>query len=232
MTTIRHLLITLTIFLVACDNTEYWLQNPQGQSARIVLANDSKSSNAPRSLDSLPTKIKDSTTRHLLAHVGKTYLSKLTFVGGQILEYENGTKEYYLYYSLTDATLGKNKYIATIAVNQDGQLIQQIDLPDVVQNPYKTKVITPHQAFNEVMSKTIDYGKLINLSISFDKNTSSIEWTFTFETNKGNDRGYKHIISVDAHRGLVLDQHKMLDYDGDAFRQIDNLYEVIDSTRY
>jgi hypothetical protein len=186
--------LTLILLLTACESSdEYWLKNPEDYNAAIMYVDDAKSSDAPASIIALPKSIKDSCEKHLLTQAGATFYSRLNYTGGQILEYTNGHKEYYLHFSFSDPGAGIKKYTATVVLNGNGSLIEQIDLPEIAKQGSKSAILNIKDAYKIALSKTIDKGKLFNACISFDKNTRSIEWTFTLETAKGEKEGYKHI---------------------------------------
>lgn len=230
--TIIVFLVT-AILLTSCESSEeYWLTNPDSYNAATIYTDNTSSLDAPFSINDLPKPIKDSAIKHLIGTTGKDFYAKLKYDGGQILEYNDGSKTYHLHFSFNDLDAGIKKYTSTVSLNQNGNLIDIVDLPDISKHSYKSKLIDIREAYKIALEKTIDRGKLFNAGVSFDKNVSSIEWTFTLETDKGKKQGYKHIISINAHNGEVLEQHKMLEYSKGMIENPDDLDKIIDSTQY
>ena len=231
-------IIALTIIkLGMCWNNQskfdFWINTPKENHETFYGANDENWKYAPSSLDSMNQDIVDSAKKHLIEWVGQDFYSKLNYDGGQIINSDfEPYPMYNLWFSFQDTSKGINKYTTTLSMTSDGCLDHNIDLPKLVDYPEKSKIIGLKDAYNIAIDKTIDKGEIEMVDLDYVAQVLSIVWIFTFETDKGNDDGYLHVVVIDAHSGNVLDQHKSIIYKDGMKESKDDFFDLINETRY
>ncbi|NEM99628.1 PepSY domain-containing protein [Pontibacter burrus] len=170
----------------------------------------------PYSFDELPKNIQKKVKQHLVKRVGKSFYGRLKLNGGQILNlnrfYELNPEakaegyvpySYNLCFRVTDSQGEGNLYSFNLALDQSGDLMKEIDLPDIKNNPKKAQIISLAQA-TEIAQKGILIDSYTRTNSYYDSDAGSIVWEFeqiTYEPKVGN-KSIKLI--VNAHSGEII----------------------------
>jgi len=170
----------------------------------------------PRSLLDLPTDIAKKVTTHIKNRVGSNFYSKLILTGGQIVDLarlekiENFSKEYkwkaysyYLCFSFSDTSIGIARFTAKIVLDQNGKVVEEIELPSINNDPTKGEIMNMRQAI-EIAEKN-DYSEKDSfIDFGYDSKEDSFIWTFKKSIfNKDHSMYYK-LLHISAHSGKVL----------------------------
>jgi hypothetical protein len=170
----------------------------------------------PYSFEELPENIQKKVKQHLTKRVGKSFYERLKLNGGQILNLERfyelnpeAKAEGYVPYSyslcfmVTEPKSKSNLYSFNLALDQNGELAEEIELPNIKSNPKKARIISLAQA-TEIAQKGILIDDYTRTSSYFDSKIGSIVWEFeqiTYEPNGGN---LSIKLIIDAHSGKVV----------------------------
>jgi hypothetical protein len=168
----------------------------------------------PTSFNDLPIKIQTKVKRHFETRVGKAFYQKLILNGGQIINlkrfhqidtfYKATPPIYSLCYMVWDSLSNTSVYNFNLKLDEAGNLLAPVPLPNIKRDPSKAKVLTLAKA------KTI--AKLNNF---YDEHTQTnsyyypgkdcIVWEFKQdEPGEGKRKSVKLLIN--AHTGAVIDK--------------------------
>jgi hypothetical protein len=174
----------------------------------------------PESLDDLPDGIKEKLVEHLISRVGNQFYSKLKLNGGQIVNLDRLYKveanaknykwtpySYYLCFSFQDTAKGIGLYTAQIVLDKNGNVVKEIQLPDISSNPEKANIISRISA--SVIAKKMGFTpKTDNTSLEYDADVDSLIWCFEKRTNDNGLTFSVEKLHVDAHNGKVIGASK------------------------
>jgi uncharacterized membrane protein YkoI len=173
----------------------------------------------PHSIYDLPDSIRINLVAHLIDRLGQDFYSKLKISGGQILDldrlyivednaknYQWTPYSYYLCFSFQDASKGIGLYTAKIVLDKHGNVIDEIQLPNIKENPEKATIISLEQAKGIALENKF-YDDKTEISLSYDKKAGSITWCFK-QTTYNSD----HTLSgwtwvIDAHNGKIIGKY-------------------------
>lgn len=173
----------------------------------------------PSSLFDLPDSIRTKLEAHLIERLGKDFYSKIKISGGQIVDLErlyiveDNAKNYkwtpysyYLCFSFQDATKGIGLYTAKIVLDKYGNVVKEIQLPNIKANPHKANIISLDEA--KTIAKENDfYDDKTEISLSYDNEAGSITWCFKRTTYHSNHTLSGWTLVIDAHNGKVLEKY-------------------------
>ena len=173
----------------------------------------------PSSMNDLPDTIRTKLESHLIDRLGPAFYSKLVFNKGQIVDLEELYKinanaknykwtpySYYLCFSLPNK---EQFFTAHIVLDKYGNVKEEIDLPDIKNNPYKENILTFELA-KSIAKKNKCYNNKTATSLEYDSTTDLLEWHFYFS----NGRYYKDgshssiLFIINAHDGSIISKRK------------------------
>jgi hypothetical protein len=140
----------------------------------------------PHSIYDLPDSIRIKLETHLIDRLGQEFYLKLKISGGQILDldrlyivednaknYQWTPYSYYLCFSFQDASKGIGLYTAKIVLDKYGNVIDEIQLPNIKDNPAKATIISLEQA-KVIARENKFYNDKTEISLSYDTKNGSI----------------------------------------------------------
>jgi len=166
-----------------------------------------------KSLDALPESVRAIAVNHLRERIGNDFYSRLEFVSGSSIDIEEylrinpGTKwkvhSYELVFRYADSTHGLKEYYARTRLDIDGEVIAEIDLPEISKFPQKADIISVDKAADLAKSRGFKSDKM-TIRFRYDENVGSFVWRF--ESFGGEDRftASTKVLIVDAHSGQIL----------------------------
>lgn len=170
----------------------------------------------PKSLNELPEEIRRKVEDHLKSRLGSEFYYKLKLSGGQIVDFselyrvEPDAKNYKwkifaysLNFLLADPKKGIKAYHARILLDSDGNILQQIDLPQIAKNPEKSNIISLAEA-KKIAAKHKFPLDRSNAEISYESERDSLVWTLEYKLKGDKYVWVDRSISIDAHTGKVL----------------------------
>ncbi len=170
----------------------------------------------PKSLNELPEKIRGKVENHLKARLGDAFYSKLQLSGGQIVDFDELYRvepdaknykwkifAYSLSFLLAEPKKGIKAYHARILLDPEGNILQEIDLPEIAQYPEKANIISLAEA-KKVAAKNKFHLNRSNAGIAYDNERGSLVWTLEYKLKGDNYVWVDRIIRIDAHSGEVL----------------------------
>lgn len=173
----------------------------------------------PKTLDEIPKKIRERLRAHLLERLGESYLAKLSFAGGQIVDFDDLYREepnaknyqwtvfaYRLVFRITAPEKGIAEYCAAIELDKAGAVIREIELPPVRRSPVKANFIPLAQAYALAARNGFNVDET-SADITYDPKIESLVYrlrqTVEYRPPSGTDR----VIEVNAHTGRVVSIH-------------------------
>lgn len=170
----------------------------------------------PYSFEELPENIQRKVKQHLVKRVGKSFYERLKLNGGQIVNLERFYElnpeskvkgyipySYYLCFMVTEHKNRGNIYSFNLALDQNGELAKELDLPNIRNNPKKARIISLAEA-TEIARNGIlldDYTRTLSY---FDSNLGSIVWEFE-QISYAPEEGHTSTkLIIDAHCGEVI----------------------------
>jgi hypothetical protein len=164
------------------------------------------------SFSDLPTDIARKVTSHLLDRLGEEFYSKLLFTSAVIVDldelcridgcnYQWKVFSYKLEYAFSLPEIGIKRYEASIWLDKNGDVLKEIDLPAIRQNPAKANFISVKEAIAIGKKKKF---KTSFVELAYREKEDSIVWKLV--RNPSGPDGYTHQIEVSAHDGSVLNE--------------------------
>ena len=173
----------------------------------------------PHSIYDLPDSIRIKLAAHLTERLGPDFYSKLKLSGGQIVNLdrlyivEDNAKNYkwipysyYLCFSFQDPAKGIGLYTAKIVLDKSGNVINEIQLPDIHANPEKATIISLEQA-KKIAAENKFYDNKTEISLSYDAKNGSIAWCFKQSVFNPDHTMSGSTLVIDAHNGKVLGKY-------------------------
>jgi hypothetical protein len=170
----------------------------------------------PRTLSDLPIEIKEKVVTHIKDRVGNNFYSRLILTGGQIVDLnrlqklENYIKEYkwtpqsyYLCFSFSDTSVGIARFTAKIVLDKSGKVIEEIELPNINNDPSKGQIINMQQAI-EIAAKNNYLEKDSFIDFDYDSKEDCFVWMFKKSTFNKDHTMYYKLLLISAHTGKVL----------------------------
>lgn len=169
----------------------------------------------PNSLADLPDSIRQKLVNHLKDRLGGPFYSRLHLTYGQIVNLDRLYKvshnagnykwtpySYYLYFGFEDSAKGIGQYNASIVLDKQGQVVDEIELPDIKNNPEKSNII-PLGQIKKIAEKN-GFDPKMRIELGFDRESNSITWNFTKVTNDQRFSFSYSVLCIDAHTGRVI----------------------------
>lgn len=170
----------------------------------------------PESLNDLPDSIKEKLIQHLTSRLGIQFYSKLKLNGRQIVSLDRLYKveanaknykwipySYYLCFAFQDKAKGIGLYTAQIVLDKNGNVVKEIQLPDISTNPEKANIISLRSA-RLIANKMGFSSNTHNVSLEYDADAGSLIWCFEKLTSDNGLTFTVEKLHVDAHNGMVL----------------------------
>lgn len=177
----------------------------------------------PQSLNDLPDIIRVKLEAHLIRRLGLEFYSKLKFAGGQIVDLkelyivEKSAKDYrwklysyYLCFSFQDIAKGIERYIGNIVLDKYGDIVEEIELPDMQRNPQKANIISLQQAKAIAIKNECYDDRHTSITFEYSKMRGSLIWRFErhiFEKSMYQFEEFipSKMLEIDAHSGEIID---------------------------
>lgn len=173
----------------------------------------------PYSIFDLSDSIRTKLTAHLIDRLGQGFYSKLRISGGQILNIdrlyivEDNAKNYkwtpysyYLCFSFQDTSKGIGLYTAKIVLDKNGNVVDEIQLPNIKDFPEKGNLISLENA-KVIATENEFYNDKTEISLSYDDKVGSITWNFKQTTYNSNHTLSGSTLVIDAHNGKILGEY-------------------------
>jgi uncharacterized membrane protein YkoI len=166
-----------------------------------------------KSLNALPEGIRVKVVNHLRERLGNDFYSRLKFVSGSSIDIEEylrinpGTKwkvhSYELVFRYADSPHGLKEYYARTRLDSDGEVIEEIDLPEISKFPNKASIISVDTAADIAKSRGFE-SKTMNIDIRYDEDAGSLVWRFETFAREDRFTVSTKVLIVDAHSGQIL----------------------------
>jgi hypothetical protein len=162
-----------------------------------------------QSLHDLPSSVVGKVTAHLKARLGEEFFSKLQFSYGEIVNldelkradpnanYQWKVFSYKLEYRFSIPDVGIKLYEAEIQLDEKGDVLREIDLPDIAHNPNKANFITVTQALSIGKKNKFRAGRA---RIAYRDKEDSVVWRLIRENSDGSTSQ----LDISAHTGEIL----------------------------
>ena len=211
----KYLLLALLLF---CSHEVF------GQKRSISFGNSSPSSISmgayePRSfksLDALPANIRLKVENHLRERFGSAYYSKLAFVSGAVINlnelyrvepaaknYQWKIHSYELVFRYADPKKGLKKYYARTRLDSNGDVMDEIGLPEISRYPQKANIISVDKAI-EIAKEHGLKPKEMNIRIQYDEGVGSLVWIISSFAGEDKYTSTDRVIRIDAHSAEIL----------------------------
>lgn len=169
-----------------------------------------------KSLDALPANIRLKAENHLKERFGSEYYSKLAFVNGAFIDlkelycvepqaknYQWKIHSYELVFRYADSTKGLKKYYARIRLDSNGDVMAEVNLPDVSRYPQKANIISVERVV-EIAKERGLRPKDMNLRILYDEGVGSLVWMVSSFAGEDKYTFTDRVIRIDAHSAEIL----------------------------
>jgi len=167
--------------------------------------------NEVTSLSSLPPTIVEKVTDHLKNRLGESFYSKLRFSSCIIVDFDDLYRvkaeakdfhwkvfTYKLEYAFSMEKVGIKRYEAEIWLDKYGEVIQEIDLPDIRNQPEKATIISVDEAIRISKENGL---KPTRVELAYRREDDSIVWrTVRFKD------GITRQLDISAHTGKILNK--------------------------
>ncbi len=168
-----------------------------------------------KNLNVLPEDVRTKMEAHLRTRFGDAYYSQLVFVSGSSINVTDFLRAnpktkwrvhtYELVFNYADAKHGLREYYARTRLDSNGDVIDEINLPEVARFPLKAKIISIDDAIAIAKSrghKTKGAGT--NLTIRYLDDVGSLAWVFESYISSDAYITTSKLLIIDAHSGVVL----------------------------
>jgi hypothetical protein len=168
----------------------------------------------PTSFNDLPIKVQTKVKRYFENRVGKAFYQRLVLNGGQIINlkrfheldtfYKATPPSYSLCYMVWDSVSKTSVYNFNLKLDEDGNLLAPVPLPDIKHHHLKAKVITLDEA-TKIAERNNFYDKRTQTNSYYYPVKDCIVWEFKQnEPGEGKRKSVKLLIN--AHTGSVVDK--------------------------
>jgi hypothetical protein len=170
-----------------------------------------------QALDHLPLKIKEKVDGHLAARLGNELYSKLRFVDGEIVEkskvpnaeqFQWKLHAYSLQFELAYPEEGVAAYHAQLRLDEEGDVVEEINLPNAKGAVEKCSIIPLKQALVIARDVGVPLDELpVDIEIGYDKRADSLCWIVKTPMPLSRDhKQARSAVRIDAHLGKVLEK--------------------------
>jgi hypothetical protein len=178
-----------------------------------------------RQLDEIPPPVLSRLITHLKGRLGERFYSKLKFGWGEVINLDELYRiepywkqervgSYDLVFYFSDRRKGLKAFHSKIVLDGDGSVIDEINLPDIANQPQKANLISVDEAMR-IAARNNFVGSKIWPSFEYNAETDSFAWVIHDSepvTQKGIcpsenipiGHGPYRIISIEAHTGRIL----------------------------
>lgn len=169
-----------------------------------------------KALTDLPEDIRTKTVNHLITRLGNDFYSKLSFVGGLVIdraelyrvypEAKNFHWEipaYELHFSFSEPSKGIKVYRAYLSLRSNGEVIKEIALPEISRSPQKANLISLRDAINIAIERDFPKKKM-KLALAYSEEQDSIIWVVEGPERSYGMYGCRDQMIIDAHNAKVL----------------------------
>jgi hypothetical protein len=170
---------------------------------------------APTNWMSIPEPARSNIIMHLKIRLGDNFYSKLSLVGGQIVDiemlhkkypesknYEWEIPAYLLHLRFSFPELGIEYYDACIECRSDGSVIHEIDLPEIAKHPMRGHFISTSKAVEAARQNGFDEAKA-TAEIDYRADVGICVFMFRQMTRHDGAGLFFKCIDIDAHTGKV-----------------------------
>ncbi len=167
------------------------------------------------SLDALPANVRTKVDEHLGKRFGDSYYSRLAFVSGSSINLAEFLRanpktqwrvhSYELVFRFTDLKSGLKEYYARARFDSNGDVIDEINLPEAANFPSKAKIISVDDAI--AIAKLHGHktkGTGTNVTIDYLEDVGSLAWVFKSYTSNDAYTVTAKVLIIDAHSGAIL----------------------------
>jgi len=171
----------------------------------------------PNSLSELPADIHSKIENHLLSRLGEKFYNRLSLTDGEIvdvnrlhivdpntLDFRWRPYTYNLCFTFRDTTIGIGLFTAEMVLDSLGDIIDEIQLPNVANNLTKHNIISLAEA-RLIAIRENHFQKGTVVEIDYDKDYDSIVWLFIKTNYNDNNEWFSSTLKIDAHTGDILD---------------------------
>jgi len=181
-----------------------------------------------RKLNGLPVEVRKNLDSYLNKKLGRNFAKKLKFDEGQHLDlkklkqefpelYESNLKlgSYDLLFYFSDKANGLKSFYSKLALNEDGSVNEEINLPEIAENPAKGKII-PCRSAAEIAAQNGFPKKFQNQYFEFNYEQKIFVWEIHDRRPTTPDEsllglagnGTYNVIQINANTGEVLKKYK------------------------
>jgi hypothetical protein len=177
-----------------------------------------------RSLNEVPSKVIRKLSKTLRARVGRTFYSELKFDWGEEVEFDELYKfepdwrgktiaKYCLVFHFSNKSAGLKAYHFVARLNKDGELLEGISLPNISEQPNKSKFISFKKASE--IANVLGFKNHSSPGFEYFADTDSFVWVFNRPaSNQCHEDGVAALLAlgsgpyqrvyIEAHSGRVL----------------------------
>jgi len=168
-----------------------------------------------QSLDEISKPIRDRVSEHLQSRLGSQFFSRLRFTEGEVVDLEelyrvNPNAENYqwevaayaLHFEFSIPEVGIDSYTAHIELQEDGSVLEEIDLPAFATHPEKLRILPLVDAWKLISDEAFD-PKVFLREIAYDRENDILVWRFRHVVEDDGLRLKIENIEVGAHNGEI-----------------------------
>jgi hypothetical protein len=171
----------------------------------------------PRSLEELPEEIREKAKQHLLDKAGPVFYPRLYLSGGMLvnlsrldkIEHYKGKYHWrpypwYLCFSFSDTSLGIARYSAELVLDEEGNVMEDIELPCIKDSIYKENIISMNEA--KEMARCPGYfTDSTYTDFEYDSDHDCFTWKFsTFNKDRKEWTYHNKELILNAHNGNLI----------------------------
>ena len=206
-TAILGILVSLGLGLTCVVETNGQTRRIVKRSGNVTLYPYSPKSAA--SLNDFPPAILEKLTNHLKNRLGDEFFRKLHFIYGRIVDHEalkraSPTSDfqwkvftYEMVFEFSMRDVGVKSYEAAVWLDENGDVIREIDLPEIAKDPSKARMIPVKEAIR--LGKDNKF-RASWVELAYQEPHDSIVWRL----RKKDTKGTSYMMDISAHTGKVL----------------------------
>jgi hypothetical protein len=164
----------------------------------------------------IPEEIRVKLENHLNNRLGEKFFEGLEFESGEFInlrklykkdpdayEYEWEVYSYELHFGFSAPEKGIRFFIATIALDENGDVVEEIDLPNISKAPHKENIISLRKAHEIAVRE--HFPPEMGIEIDYDLEVDSLVWIASFQVVKTISGATNRNIKIDAHSGEIIE---------------------------
>jgi len=170
----------------------------------------------PQSLEELPKEIRQKLETHLKSRLGEVFYSKLKLSGGQIVDFEELYKiepnaknyqwkvfTYRLTFMFSEPEKGIEAFHAAIELDFGGNVIKEIELPEIAKNLQKANIFPLSEAKKIAKKKRFPLERTL-IELYYNSGSDSLEWSFKYKLKGDRFVWTTRYLQINAHTGEIL----------------------------